>query len=90
MPTAHNDTTTSRLLSINEAAERLNVHRRTIERLTYAGKLPRVKIGRAVRIPLSAVADYLDSATETPNMSTREREQVLAAQRADLMGGEAE
>lgn len=88
MPAAHNNTT--RLLTVKETAARLGVTTRTIERLNYAGKLPRVKIGRAVRIPLSAVADYLDSATETPNMSTREREHVLAAQRADLMGGEAE
>lgn len=55
--TATNTTYTS----ISGAAERLDVHPDTIRRLIYAGKLPHVRIGRAIRIPLDALT--LDALT---------------------------
>lgn len=42
-------------ISIEEAAQRLHVSRRTIERRVKSGDLPSVKMGGSVRIPLSAV-----------------------------------
>lgn len=49
-----------------QAADRLSVCRRTIERLIAAQKLRVVKIGRATRIPVSELLRYLESATEGP------------------------
>lgn len=88
MPTTQNDTTTSRLLSINEAAERLNVHRRTIERLKDSGQLAHVKIGRVTRIPIEALIEYGTRNTITSNMTPDEREHSLALVRAALMDGD--
>jgi excisionase family DNA binding protein len=42
-------------ISMHEAAARLNLSLRTIERRVKDGILPSTKIGGAVRIPLSAV-----------------------------------
>ncbi|WP_406710797.1 excisionase family DNA-binding protein [Trueperella pyogenes] len=42
-------------VSIQGAAERLNVHHSTIRRMIYAGKLPHVRVGRVIRIPLDAL-----------------------------------
>jgi excisionase family DNA binding protein len=50
-----------RLLTIAEAAERLNVKRRYIKHLLYERRLDRVKIGKLVRIPEAAI-DSLISA----------------------------
>ena len=38
------------LMTLDEAAERLLVSRRTVERAIAAGRLSRIKIGKAVRI----------------------------------------
>ncbi|MFY9262529.1 MAG: helix-turn-helix domain-containing protein [Arcanobacterium sp.] len=42
--------------TIKGAAEHLEVHPDTIRRMIYAQKLPHVRIGRAIRIPLSALS----------------------------------
>lgn len=42
-------------VSITDAAERLNVHPDTVRRMIYAQKLPSVRVGRLVRIPLEAL-----------------------------------
>lgn len=42
----------------------LSVSQATIYRLMYAGKLPRVKIGKSVRIPASAVEAVIRANTE--------------------------
>lgn len=48
------------LLTINQAAARLAICRRTLLRLVAGGKFPApVKIGRAARVPVSDVRAYL-------------------------------
>lgn len=51
-------------VSPNQAADRLAVCRRTIERLVAAQKLRVVKIGRATRIPVSELLRYVESVTQ--------------------------
>ncbi len=45
-----------RLLTVKEVAERLHVHPITVRRLIASGRLPAVRIGRAVRVREAAVA----------------------------------
>lgn len=40
-----------RLLKVHEVAERLGVHRRTVDRMIAAGELVKVKVRRGTRIP---------------------------------------
>lgn len=49
------------LLSLDDAAKRLSISRRTIEREISAGRFPRpLKIGRATRITLVALQSYIE------------------------------
>lgn len=49
------------LVSLDDAAKRLSISRRTIEREISAGRFPRpIKIGRATRITLVALQSYID------------------------------
>jgi excisionase family DNA binding protein len=49
------------LVDKNVVAEKLNVSTSTVKRMTLAGELPHVKIGRSVRYDLHAIAEWLDS-----------------------------
>jgi excisionase family DNA binding protein len=51
------------LLRIPEAAARLGLGRSTIYELIQAGDLPAVKIGRAVRVPASRLAAWVERQT---------------------------
>lgn len=48
------------LLSLDDAAQRLSVSRRTLEREISHGRFPRpLKIGRATRVSLDALKEYI-------------------------------
>lgn len=49
------ESTHERMLTVTEVAERLHVHPITVRRLIKAGKLPAVRVGRAVRVRASEV-----------------------------------
>lgn len=48
------------LLTVHQACERLNISRTTLYELMNAGELESVSIGRARRIPVSSVNDFID------------------------------
>lgn len=53
------------LITVKEAANRLSLSTRTLHREISAGRFPRpVKIGRASRIPIAALVDYVRSLSE--------------------------
>lgn len=54
-----------RLVTIDDAMQRLNVCRATVYNLIRSGKLRSIKIGRARRIPLSAVLAIMDDTSST-------------------------
>jgi len=56
------DTTTGRLLTREEMAERLHVSLSTLDRLVVAGELVARKIGRQVRFTEADYASYLEKA----------------------------
>lgn len=47
------------VLTVEEVALRLHISERGVWRLLQDGVLPRIKIRRCTRVPLDAVADYL-------------------------------
>jgi excisionase family DNA binding protein len=46
------------LLTVNEVAARLRVHRQTVYKAIWRGKLPVVRFGRAMRVSESALAEF--------------------------------
>ncbi len=53
------------LLRVSEAAEQLRLSERTLWRLTKAGELRTVRIGRQVRIRPADLQAFVDSRVET-------------------------
>ena len=53
-------TTPPRLLRIKEVADTLAVSAVTVYRMCEAGQLPSITLGRARRVPASALADWID------------------------------
>ncbi len=52
-------TTTKLLLTVPEAAARLSLGRSKFLELLYAGAIPHVRIGRAVRVPAAALEEWV-------------------------------
>ncbi|MGH9896253.1 MAG: helix-turn-helix domain-containing protein, partial [bacterium] len=48
------------LFTLPEAAKALGVATRTVRRLIERGELPKVKVGRCVRVPVGAVQAWVD------------------------------
>ncbi len=52
-----------RLLKVPEIAQRLGLHPVTVYKILSAGKLPTVRIGRAVRVSETALAEHIEKLT---------------------------
>jgi excisionase family DNA binding protein len=52
-----------RLLTVHEVAERLNLRESTIRMWLLKRRLPRVRCGRAVRVPAEAVERFIQENT---------------------------
>jgi excisionase family DNA binding protein len=55
------------LLTPEEAADRLSLSRTTVYELIRTGELRSVKIGRARRVPVVALQDYVDGLLAEPD-----------------------
>ncbi|WP_405696618.1 helix-turn-helix domain-containing protein [Streptomyces coelicoflavus] len=64
---------TDRLLTVAEAAEQLGTGERFIRRLIAERRIRYVKLGRPVRVPESAVTEYIEARTVEPTRRTRAR-----------------
>ncbi|RZB18681.1 DNA-binding protein [Streptomyces sp. F001] len=62
-----------RLLTVAEAGEMLGTGERFVRRLVAERRIRHVKLGRPVRIPESAVAEYIDARTVEPVRRIRAR-----------------
>ncbi|MEU0910448.1 excisionase family DNA-binding protein [Streptomyces althioticus] len=62
-----------RLLTVGEAAEQLGTGERFVRRLIAERRIRYVKLGRPVRIPESAVTEYIEGRTVEPVRRTRLR-----------------
>ncbi|MBJ7002416.1 excisionase family DNA-binding protein [Streptomyces griseofuscus] len=61
------------LLTVGEAAEQLGTGERFVRRLIAERRIRYVKLGRPVRIPESAVTEYIEARTVEPVRRTRLR-----------------
>ena len=64
---------TERLLTVEEAAERLGTGVRFVRRLIQERRIRYVKLGKPVRIPQSAVSAYIEARTIEPVQRRRSR-----------------
>ena len=78
MATEPND---ERLLTVNDVAERLQVHPITIRRHIKAGKLRSVRIGRSVRIREADLEEYLGADDERSEYPTPTPEAIAEVRR---------
>lgn len=53
-----------RLLSISEAAKKLNLRRSEVSKLIWNGKIKIIEIGKRVKIPESAVAEWINATSK--------------------------
>lgn len=49
--------------TINEFAEELKIHHGTVRRMIADGTIPHIRLGRAIRIPGTALDKLLDKAS---------------------------
>lgn len=59
-----------RLLTVEEAGEVLGTGSRFVRRLVAERRITFVKVGRHVRIPRSALAEFIDAATVRPTRTS--------------------
>ncbi|WP_098899172.1 helix-turn-helix domain-containing protein [Streptomyces sp. st77] len=64
---------TDRLLTVEEAAQLLGTTARFPRRLIAERRIVFVKVGRHVRIPESALADFISANTVQPSVTSRRR-----------------
>jgi excisionase family DNA binding protein len=75
------------LLTVEDAAIRLSVSTKSIRRWIETGQLPAVRLGRAVRVEESAVADFIDGRRiETESYFPPNRLAARRAARAQMGG----
>ena len=58
---------TEERVTATEAARRLGVDRKTVNRWIHAGRLPAVRVGRTFRVPVSAVEAFAQPVTSEPS-----------------------
>ncbi|MEH0545666.1 helix-turn-helix domain-containing protein [Streptomyces sp. B21-105] len=62
-----------RLLTVAEAGEMLGTGERFVRRLIAERRIRYVKLGRPVRVPESAIAEYVEARTVAPVRRVRTR-----------------
>lgn len=64
-----------KLLNVNEAASALGLGRSLVYTLVATGELTSIKIGRARRIPVSAIDEFIERRLEQEVSSVKEKDQ---------------
>lgn len=64
-----------KLLNVNEAASALGLGRSLVYTLVATGELTSIKIGRARRIPVSAIDEFIERCLEQEVSSVKEKDQ---------------
>jgi len=77
-------TTAKQLFTADEAAERLNLHVKTIRKFIRDGKLPAKRIGKEYRITRSALDDFAGVPATSPERAAPRTRQVLVSSIVDV------
>ena len=64
----------ARVMSIDEVADALGVHRDTVSKMLNAGTIRAVRAGRTWKIPLSALEEFLAGRDNPPTEETQPEE----------------
>jgi excisionase family DNA binding protein len=75
------------VLTIDEVAQSLRVHPRTIHRLIAAWKLPAFKAGGDWRIKESALDAYIESTSNVPTAKPKKKPAKKAVKKTAKKGG---
>ena len=78
-----NTTLTKQLYTVDEVAERLNLHVKTVRRYIQQGKLPAKRIGKEYRITRLALDEFAGATPQEPQHVPRIR-QVIASSIVDI------
>ena len=60
-PAQHDETPLPLLLTVEQAAQTLNIGRSTLYELMQTGRLKSITVGRLRRVPTSALAEFIDA-----------------------------
>ena len=71
--TRHHDKTADRLLTVEAAAERMSTSVRFVRRLIAERRITFVKLGRHVRVPETALTDFISAGLVRPTATKNKR-----------------
>lgn len=78
-----NDAVSKQLYTVDEVAERLNLHVKTVRRIIREGRLPAKRIGKEYRITRAALDDFAGTTQAADDAIPRTR-QVIASTIVDV------
>ena len=75
---------TKQLFTVDEVAERLNLHVKTVRRFIREGRLPAKRIGKEYRIPRAALEEFAGTAADPDDAAPPRTRQVLVSSIVDV------
>jgi excisionase family DNA binding protein len=78
------ETSGKQLFTVDEVAERLNLHVKTVRRFIREGRLPAKRIGKEYRITHSALDEFAGTSAGSPNGAIARTRQILVSSIVDV------
>ncbi len=72
------------LFAVDEVAQRLNLHVKTVRRFIREGRLPAKRIGKAYRITRSALDEFAGASEGPPSVAVARTRQILVSSIVDV------
>ena len=72
------------LFAVDEVAQRLNLHVKTVRRFIREGRLPAKRIGKAYRITRSALDEFAGASEGPPSVTVARTRQILVSSIVDV------
>jgi excisionase family DNA binding protein len=72
------------LFAVDEVAQRLNLHVKTVRRFIREGRLPAKRIGKAYRITRSALDEFAGASGGPPSVTVARTRQILVSSIVDV------
>jgi excisionase family DNA binding protein len=78
------ETSGKQLFTVDEVAERLNLHVKTVRRFIREGRFPAKRIGKEYRITRSGLDDFAGTSAGSPNGAIARTRQILVSSIVDV------